>query len=150
MSETIELVREVDAAYVTPRAKAFARDAGLDVRGQWAVAIAASELATNALKFGPPGALTLRVRRGPPRVLEVEAIDRGPGFVDLDEALRDGVSEGVDRATAEVLPVSRRGLGLGLGAVRRLMHELVVTAREGGGSVVIARLFLDGDQRAAR
>ena len=52
--------------------------------------------------------------------------------------------EGVDRAITEVLPTSRRGLGLGLGAVQRLMHELVITAREGGGSIVIARPILPG------
>lgn len=141
--EVIAVTRDADVTYVQARARAFARAVGLDVRAQWAVAIAASELSTNVTKFGPPGTLTLRVVAGPPPFLEIEAVDRGPGFADAEAALRDGVSEGVDRSAPDVLPSGRRGLGLGLGAVRRLTHELTITARPGGGSIVTARVRLE-------
>lgn len=122
------------------RARALARDAGLDVRAQWAAAIIASELSTNVLKFGPPGTLTLRRSSGPPPFLEIEAADRGPGLRDVDDALRDGVSEGVDYARLDVSLAGRRGLGLGLGAVHRLAAQLTIRARPGGGTIVLARV----------
>jgi serine/threonine-protein kinase RsbT len=140
--EAIAIRRDADVALVQARARAFAREVGLGVRAQWAVAIAASELATNVLKFGAPGQLTLRVCLVPPPALEIEAVDCGPGFTDTERALRDGVSEGIDRAALDALPPARRGLGLGLGAVRRMTDELTIRAGAGGGSIVTARLHL--------
>ncbi len=131
-----------DADCVQSRARAFARAAGLDRRAEWAFAIVASELATNVVKYGAPGTLTLRHRAGPPAALELEAADSGPGFADLDLALRDGVSEGVDVAMLGAHSPRRRGLGLGLGAVRRLSDELTIQPRLGGGSLVVARVLL--------
>lgn len=139
--ELIAIAHADDAACVQSRALAFARAAGLDVRTQWAVAIAASELSTNIVKFGLPGTLTLRLQQGPPLALEIEAADYGPGFADLDHALRDGVSEGLDRTAPGPRPMARRGLGLGLGAVQRMTDELTIRPRLGGGSVVIARML---------
>lgn len=147
--EAIALTGELDVPYVQSRARAFAREIGLAVRAQWAVAIAASELATNVVKFGLPGTLTLRARPGPPAFLEIEAADRGPGFADVERALRDGVSEGLDLTTLDALPRSRRGLGTGLGAVRRLTDELSVHPRTGGGTLVTARIHLRVSARPA-
>jgi anti-sigma regulatory factor (Ser/Thr protein kinase) len=140
--ELIALSHASDAAWVSSRALAFARAAGLDVRTQWAVAIAATELSTNVVKFGLPGTLTLRLQPGPPLALEIEAADRGPGFADLDHALRDGVSEGLDRTAPGPRPMARRGLGLGLGAVQRMTDALTVRPRLGGGSIITARLLV--------
>lgn len=140
--ERIALTHASDAATVSSRARAFARAAGLGVRAQWAVAIAASELSTNVVKFGLPGTLTLRLHPGPPLALEIEAADRGPGFTDPSHALRDGVSEGLDQAALGAPVARRRGLGLGLGAVQRMTDELTIQSRPGGGSVVVARMLL--------
>lgn len=140
--EVIAITPATDAAYVQSRAREFARGVGLSVRAEWAVAIVASELTTNIMKFGPPGTLTLRLGAGPPPALEIEAADRGPGFADLDEALKDGVSEGFDPAKVESYSAARRGLGLGLGAARRMTDALTIGPRPGGGSIVLARVHL--------
>jgi anti-sigma regulatory factor (Ser/Thr protein kinase) len=140
--ERIVLANASDAACVQSRARAFARAARLDVRTEWAFAIAASELSTNVVKFGLPGTLTLRLCPGPPLALEIEAADHGPGFADPERALCDGVSEGVDVTALGALPARRRGLGLGLGAVRRMSDGLTIEPRPGGGSIVVARMLV--------
>jgi serine/threonine-protein kinase RsbT len=111
---------------------------GLEPALQWSLAIAASEAATNMLKFAGSGILTLRLIAGSPSWLELEARDRGPGIPDADAALEDGVSEGHSLA-ADPRPHARRGLGLGLGAVRRLTDLLEIRANPGGGTILIAR-----------
>ncbi|MBI2391754.1 MAG: hypothetical protein HYV09_19345 [Deltaproteobacteria bacterium] len=68
-------------------------------------------------------------------MIELVAEDDGPCFADVDSALRDSVSEGIDLAAAEPRP-SRPGLGTGLGAILRLMGSLTIERREGG---VVAR-----------
>jgi anti-sigma regulatory factor (Ser/Thr protein kinase) len=138
--EAISVAEDADVAYVQARARLFAERAGLHKRVAWAVAIVASELATNIVKFGAPGKLTLRDLRGR---IEIEACDSGPGFLDTHAALRDGVSEGIDRNAVEVAFASRRGLGLGLGAVQRLADTLDIARRAQGGSVITACVRCD-------
>ncbi len=140
--ERVAIERASDAACVSSRARVFARAAGLDVRTQWAAAIAASELSTNVVKFGLPGTLTLRLCLGPPLALEIEATDSGPGFADPGHALQDGVSEGLNLVTRDPRLTLPRGLGLGLGAVQRLTDQLTIRPRPGGGSIVVARVLL--------
>lgn len=147
--ETINIERPTDAAYLQMRARAFAAAAGFGIRDQWSIAIAASEAATNIVKFGLPGAVTFRMVDGPPRRLELEANDRGPGFVDVEKALRDGVSEGREPTEIEITP-SRRGLGFGLGAISRLMDGLVIRPRPGGGTIVLSHKLVPAPQAARR
>lgn len=129
-------------AYVQVRARAFARAARMPARSQWAYAIVASELASNVLKYGPTGTLTLRARETPMPCVEIETVDAGRGIGDVEQALRDGISEGIDHARAGTPLQARRGLGLGLGAVRRLADSLTIETREGGGTRVLARIAL--------
>ena len=139
VSETIPLTRAADVAIVQVRAGAFVRAAGLDVDEQWRVAIATSEAATNAIKFGAPASVVFRKIASPYLGIEVEVSDSGPGFDDVDQVLR--------RATLdEAVPwhPARRGLGLGLGAIRRLMDELFVGNRERGGGCVVMRKWKRG------
>lgn len=69
--------------------------------------------------------------------MEMVTHDRGPGFADVESAMRDGFSQGQD-LVLEVPPTHRSGLGAGLGAVERLMDELRIEGRPGGGTVVTA------------
>jgi len=66
-------------------------------------------------------------------------VDEGPGIAAIGEALRDGFSEG-RWLTPDVPSRDRRGLGVGLGAVCRLMSEVRVLERAGGGLVIEAVL----------
>jgi serine/threonine-protein kinase RsbT len=63
----------------------------------------------------------------------VEALDHGPGIVDVAAALEDGYSTG-------------NGLGLGLPGARRLMDELEIESEPGRGTRVILRKWLPDDR----
>ena len=124
-----------DVSCAQSRARRFAADSGFSVRGQWELALAVSEAATNIVKYGVRGTILLRRDWD---VVEMVATDSGPGFTDVVACLRDGISEGRDRSSAISL-AGFRGLGLGLGAVARLTDELVISNLESGGALVRAR-----------
>jgi serine/threonine-protein kinase RsbT len=122
-------------------ARSFATDAGFSTQACWEFAIAASEAATNIIKYGGGGEVRLRTGGDSRVYVEVEARDRGQGIADLARALEDGVSE--NRTLAEETTLqNRRGLGLGLGSISRMTDELEISRREGGGTVVRARKYL--------
>lgn len=131
----IELAADTDAVVAAAAARRFALAHGASARASQELAIVVAELASNALKYAGGGSMS--VSMGDDGRLLVEALDRGPGIADPALALVDGVSEGrrVDQGEAP----DRRGLGAGLGAVRRLTDTLVIEPRVGGGTRVLAR-----------
>jgi anti-sigma regulatory factor (Ser/Thr protein kinase) len=97
---------------------------GFDETEAGKAAIVVTEAATNILKHARDGQILLTpVRRGAICGIEVLALDRGPGIVNLDQSLRDGIST---TGTA----------GTGLGAMRRLAHEFDAYTRAGEGTVL--------------
>ena len=99
---------------------------GFDATAAGRVAIVATELASNLAKHGGGGSLLLRAideRTG----IELLAVDRGPGIVDVDRAMRDGYSSG---GTS----------GKGLGAVQRLSDVFDLYTAPGRGTVVMSRM----------
>ena len=129
---------DTQVAYVQARVRRFASLHGFPPREEWMIAIAASEAVTNILKYASDGELRLRMLDGEPAMLELEAVDEGPGVGDLSSAVTDGVSEGFDQAVDPRIG-DRRGLGFGLGAIRRLMDEVEVQARTPSGTRLVAR-----------
>jgi anti-sigma regulatory factor (Ser/Thr protein kinase) len=69
----------------------------------------------------------------------VEVADRGPGIPDLDLALQEGWST----ATDEMREMGF-GFGMGLPNIRRNSDEFSVRSQVGEGTVVSARISLDG------
>jgi serine/threonine-protein kinase RsbT len=116
----------------------FAEQAGLAPSEAYAVALAATEAATNILKYAGSGELVLEAGSGPPAWVEFTALDHGPGIRDVKVAIRDGVSEGV-HISETLRPGDRRGIGAGLGAIQRLMSEVDIGPASDGGTVVRAR-----------
>jgi anti-sigma regulatory factor (Ser/Thr protein kinase) len=99
------------------------------------VSIAATELANNLLNHAGGGELLLqRLGTEESPVIELLAIDRGPGMTNLDRCMRDGYS-------------TTGTPGTGLGAVRRLASEFDIHSAPGEGTVVMARF---GDPMALR
>jgi serine/threonine-protein kinase RsbT len=140
----LQILPSTSSAAVQAFVRAFARRAGAGVRDEWCVAIAASEAATNAAKFADGGRLSVRLLLRPRACLEIVVEDRGPGLPDVERALADGFSEGMDRVVALAAGRRGRGLGMGLGAIRRAMHELEIAPRQGGGTRLVARRYLGG------
>jgi len=124
------------------RARAYAASAGLAKVRCWELAIAVSEAATNMIKYGGGGVVILRAGDEPRPHVELVARDRGGGIEEIEQALADNISEGSDvRGLRD--PRQRRGLGLGLGAIHRLMDEVEITSEAGRGTTLRARKWIE-------
>ena len=102
------------------------------------LATVTSELGRNILKYGDAkGYLlvtwiddTLSAGNG----VEIKAVDRGPGFIDKQSALRDHYS-------------TSGTLGLGLPGVARIMDTLEIESEPGAGAVVTATMWVQRRDR---
>ncbi|GAA2293160.1 hypothetical protein GCM10010234_38160 [Streptomyces hawaiiensis] len=109
--------------------------AGLDERRTAAAALVATELATNLLKHAEGGQVLVEVVAPPvlregawgSRVVQIAAVDHGPGIPDVPAALRDGFS-------------TSRSLGAGLGTCLRLSDDFALHSVPGRGTVAVARV----------
>ncbi|HUQ08822.1 MAG TPA: SpoIIE family protein phosphatase [Steroidobacteraceae bacterium] len=91
------------------------------------VAIVATELGNNCIRHAGGGELLLQLLgTGEGAMLELLAVDRGPGMHDVEICMRDGYSTGGTPGT-------------GLGAMRRLAHQFDIYSRPGEGTVALAR-----------
>lgn len=116
----MEIRRSTDGMVVGALARRFAESGGFGTRAAAEIAISVAELASNVWRHGG-GAGTIELTCDE-RGLAVHALDRGPG---LDAARSPGARKG-------------SGLGEGVAAVRRLMDDVRMAAREGGGLAVWA------------
>jgi anti-sigma regulatory factor (Ser/Thr protein kinase) len=99
------------------------------------VTIAATELANNLLLHAGGGELLIQtLGEDDGAVVELLAIDRGPGMVSVERCMADGYS------TAGTP-------GTGLGAVRRLASEFDIHSAPGEGTIVMARFGASGGIR---
>lgn len=123
-SETVPLANSNDVVLVRQRVRALAIEQQLSLVDQTKIVTAASELGRNTVEHGGGGAAELSLLGdGPRRGIRLSFQDRGPGIPDVALALRDGYTSG-------------KGMGLGLGGSKRLMHEFEIEARPGGGVIV--------------
>jgi serine/threonine-protein kinase RsbT len=129
---------EFDSIWVSAQAHRYARQLGFDRQALGEISIVVAELVSNVVKFAGKGDLTLRKVSEPAPGLSVVVEDRGPGIDDASEAVRDGYSEGKMIDPDEIAMRPRRGLGTGLGAVRRLTDVLQIEKRPGGGTRIVA------------
>jgi anti-sigma regulatory factor (Ser/Thr protein kinase) len=91
------------------------------------VAIVATELAQNLLRHGGGGEILAGADPHRPAGIEIMALDRGPGMADVVACLRDGYS-------------TRGTSGNGLGALKRLAHEVLIHSLPGSGTAVLVRM----------
>ncbi|MEU6812815.1 ATP-binding SpoIIE family protein phosphatase [Streptomyces sp. NPDC046831] len=116
-------------------AESAAAVAGLDEGRTAAAALVATELSTNLLKHAEGGQVLVEVvppaavsdGDDPAPVVQIAAIDRGPGMADVAAALRDGFS-------------TTRSLGAGLGTCRRAADDFALHSAPGRGTVALARV----------
>ena len=110
------------------RAVAVARSLGFGEAAAGRVAIVATELATNIVKYGASGEVLIATYDDETGAgIELVALDRGGGIANLSEAMRDGYSTG-------------GSAGTGLGAVRRQAQAFDICSWPERGTVVLARL----------
>jgi anti-sigma regulatory factor (Ser/Thr protein kinase) len=120
----LPLTHPADVVLSARLTRQFAAACGFPSRASTELGIVAAELSSNVLKYGVRGHLVLdeitHERRG--SGLSVAAVDEGPPFHDFEGALRDGFDEHGPIDPAKL--VGRGGIGAGLGAARRLTHEI--------------------------
>jgi serine/threonine-protein kinase RsbT len=143
------VVAESDVYGARNGVRAFAAALGFGPGAQGELVIVVSELATNILKYGVRGAITLsRISDESGRAgIEIAASDEGPAIRDFESALRDGWTDGAPIDPMRLL--RRRGIGAGLGAVARLTDSVRYESAS-PGKVIVARRFLRRSLRPRR
>ncbi|WP_437603428.1 ATP-binding protein [Sorangium sp. So ce590] len=146
---SIPVTREEDRFACAAEGAQIARWAGLSERAQHELAIAIAELVSNAVRHGGGGSISIRAIREDAQAgsgrwgVEVIVRDSGPGL-DPKIAMLEDVGPKSDRSpsssnSARLVPrMPGQGLGLGLGAVHRLMSSVVIRSAPGISTEVIA------------
>jgi serine/threonine-protein kinase RsbT len=105
----------------------LARQLAFDPKARVELDIALREVGSNAVRHGGGGRAIVRTIGGPgastPAIAGIEVLvsDEGPGIPDVEAALVDGFSTG-------------GGLGLGLGAAKRLSDSFAIETAAGSGT----------------
>lgn len=131
----------VDILHVQRMTKSFAASLGFSPRECGELAIVASELSSNILKYGVQGSMDLlEAHDATVGGIRLVAHDVGPPFRNLELAIQDGWD---DQGPIDPLLIFKRnGIGGGLGAVARLMDGISVEPEPGGKRVLAVR-YLD-------
>jgi anti-sigma regulatory factor (Ser/Thr protein kinase) len=107
----------------------MARAAGFNESEIGRVALVVTEAATNLVKHAVQGQLLADVfDRDGVAVIDVLALDQGPGISNIGESLRDGYS-------------TAGSPGTGLGAIKRLSDEFDIYSAPGKGVALLAQLW---------
>ncbi|HET9123170.1 MAG TPA: anti-sigma regulatory factor [Acidiferrobacteraceae bacterium] len=124
-AERLALLDETDIVRVRQAVRSHAAKVGLKPIDQTKMMTAASELARNTVVYGGGGSASIEhLEAGGVAGLRVTFEDQGPGIPDIERAMRDGYTSG-------------RGMGLGLGGAKRLVHDFVLESAVGKGTRVI-------------
>jgi len=125
----IEVEESSRTAEARRTARTMALELGMDEGSAEQVAIVATEACTNLLKHANRGQILLQTTTEGSEatpLLELLAVDQGPGMENLDQCLRDGYSTGSSS-------------GQGLGAIQRMSKQSDIYTVSGKGTVVLAR-----------
>lgn len=123
-SETVPIQTSNDVVTVRQRVRALAIEQKFNLVDQTKLVTAASELGRNTLEHGRGGAVEMcLLEDGPRRGVRLSFRDTGPGIRDIAQAMRDGYTSG-------------KGMGLGLGGSKRLVHEFELESMPGVGTTV--------------
>jgi serine/threonine-protein kinase RsbT len=123
-TETLPLRTDEDLVRVRHAVRARLVEQKFNLVEQTKMVTAASELGRNTLVYGGGGSARLEsMADGEQRIVRVTFEDHGPGIADIEQALTNGFSSG-------------RGLGLGLGGSKRLVHEFEIWSEPGKGTRV--------------
>ena len=127
--KVVRLLQSSDNELVIYHMRSMLNEAGFRTTDEFILAAAASELATNIVRYTPGGMMEICLIRdaGGRTGVEVFASDKGPGIPDIEAAMRE-------HYTSE--PGS---LGMGLPSVKRIMDEFAIESIVGAGTRIRAR-----------
>lgn len=122
----IEVSESSQTGEARRRAVECAEELEFDEARRGAVAIAATEMASNLVKHAGKGSILLQsIHDDGHPTLRVMAIDRGPGIANVPQALADGHS-------------TTGSMGTGLGAIRRLSDSFEIYSGPQVGTIIRA------------
>jgi len=128
---TFQVAHPSDVAAVRRAGQKLAESLGFNEVRAGQLALIITEAATNILKHAGEGDIHVGPAQSQAGIgVDVLALDKGPGILDLSSSLTDGVSTA---GTA----------GTGLGALRRLADEFDVYSTPGDGAAFFMRLWRD-------
>ena len=123
----IMLFDHSDKEQVIMTARYLAAEADFDETNQFLIATAASELATNIVKYAKEGEVILKIVQKDRQLgIQIIARDDGPGIKNIEKVMQDNFS------------TSKDSLGLGLPSVQRIMDEFKIESQPGYGTIVSA------------
>lgn len=129
----ISLIYSSDNSIVIYSVREMASRIGFKETDQAMIATAASELATNILRYAGSGEMYLSILHDNIRHLngiELFAVDMGPGIHDIELSMKERYS------------TQSGSLGLGLPCVQRIMDEFEIESIVGAGTRIIVRKWL--------
>lgn len=127
--DEIQIAIRVDTDIVAARqsGRALAVKLGFSNTDATLIATAISELARNIIRYAIEGEIILStVQKGGNFGIVVVARDKGPGIVNIEQAMIMGYS-------------TSGSLGMGLPGVNRLMDEFEIDSRPGSGTRVMIK-----------
>ncbi|WP_448266064.1 ATP-binding SpoIIE family protein phosphatase [Nostoc sp. DSM 114159] len=130
-SVTVTITESSQTGEARRVAMALATRLGFQEIERGKVGIVATEIANNLVQHAHGGVVLLRSLKENSKIgIEILALDKGRGMVDVDECLQDGFS------TAGTL-------GNGMGAIRRLSGLLEIYSIPNQGTALLAHLWLN-------
>ncbi|WP_445627057.1 ATP-binding SpoIIE family protein phosphatase [Nostoc sp. DSM 114167] len=130
-SVTVTITESSQTGEARRVAMALATRLGFQEIERGKVGIVATEIANNLVQHAHGGVVLLRSLKENSKIgIEILALDKGRGMVDVDECLQDGFS------TAGTL-------GNGMGAIRRLSGFLEIYSIPNQGTALLAHLWLN-------
>jgi anti-sigma regulatory factor (Ser/Thr protein kinase) len=134
--EEVTAIAVPDSSYVSGarrQVETAARCIGMEQEDVGRAALVATELATNLARHGGGGQLIVHpISDARSAMLELIAIDRGPGIANVAESLRDGMS---------TFGVAGGSAGTGLGAIRRQSDLFDIHSAPGQGTAIVSQLW---------
>lgn len=130
-SRVHKLFNAADRSYLAILKKeihGMATAAGLTEHRTAEVDIVVAELASNLIKHAGGGEILVRTIDGNNPGIELISIDNGPGMIDPQRMIDDGIS-------------TTNTMGHGLGSIKRLSDNFQIYSLKGWGTIVLSRLY---------
>jgi serine/threonine-protein kinase RsbT len=134
-SETkVPINSDADIVVARQKGRELAVHLGFSSTDSTLIATAISELARNIVLYAKQGEIIVAaVQNASKHGIAVVARDKGPGIVNIEQAMQGGYS-------------TSRSLGLGLPGVKRLMDQFEIVSTLGEGTTVTVRKWRDAER----
>lgn len=134
-SETkVPINSDADIVVARQKGRELAVHLGFSSTDSTLIATAISELARNIVLYAKQGEIIVAaVQNASKHGIAVVARDKGPGIVNIEQAMQGGYS-------------TSRSLGLGLPGVKRLMDQFEIVSSLGEGTTVTVRKWRDAER----